>query len=65
MNAARFAGLVKGKRSIWTLRETLNLAKHPQFCQFCQAKPFGKNGKIGKIGEFRPDDDVYTFEVPE
>ncbi len=62
MNAARFAGLAKGKRSIWTLLEPPNFAKHPQFCQ---AKTFGKNGKIGKIGELIPDDDAYVFEVSE
>ena len=63
MNAARFAGLAKDKRSIWLLSEPPNFAKRPQYCQFCQAKIFGKNGNIGKIGGFIPDDDACAFEV--
>jgi hypothetical protein len=62
MNTVGFIALAKGKRSIWTLLEPPNLAKHPQFCQFCQAKTF-KNGKIGKIGELKPDDDACASEV--
>jgi hypothetical protein len=60
MNTVGFIALAKGKRSIWTLLEPPNLAKHPQFCQ---AKTFGKNGKIGKIGELTPDDDACASEV--
>ncbi len=62
MNAAGIIAVAKDMRSIWTLPEKPNLAKHPQFCQ---AKTFGKNGNIGKIGEFIPDDDAYAFEVSE
>ncbi len=60
MNTAGIIPVAKGKRSIWSLPNCPNFAKHPQFCQ---AKTYGKNGKIGKIGKFIPDDDTYRFEV--